>query len=214
MACSWFRQNGVVASRPPAGNASRWAAALDKGKGHEYKRCRNENNQVKITVPMKIIYRFLWLLIFTALGLVSCTSPEERINAQFDALPHVNSALLYQYGAAASSATGDCGGEFQHRWYGTAMSDQDVTNFYSDYFSDNGWSVRPEEVVEIWSREDDDGLYRIGVSVFTDPADISQEQGSYRLPTSVILEAAHDQTVYLVGMFYMTPYAAEKCFGH
>ena len=94
------------------------------------------------------------------------------------------------------------------------MSDQDVTNFYSDYFSDNGWSVRPEEVVEIWSREDDDGLYRIGVSVFTDPADISQEQGSYRLPASVILEAAHYQTVYLVSMFYMTPYAAEKCFEH
>ena len=25
VATSWFRQNGVVASRPPAGNASRWA---------------------------------------------------------------------------------------------------------------------------------------------------------------------------------------------
>ena len=26
VAPSWFRQNGVVSSRPPAGNASRWAA--------------------------------------------------------------------------------------------------------------------------------------------------------------------------------------------
>jgi hypothetical protein len=26
VASSWFRQNGVVSSRPPAGNASRWAA--------------------------------------------------------------------------------------------------------------------------------------------------------------------------------------------
>jgi hypothetical protein len=163
---------------------------------------------------MKIHYHFLWLLIFTVLGLVSCTSPEERINAQFDALPHVDSALLYQYGAAASSATGECGGDFQHRWYGTAISDRDVTKFYSTYLSDNGWSVRPEEVVEIWSREEDDGLYRIGVSVFTDPTDISHEQGSYRLPASVMLEAAHYQTVYLVSMFYMTPYATEKCFGH
>jgi len=25
VAWSWFRQNGVVLSRPPAGNASRWA---------------------------------------------------------------------------------------------------------------------------------------------------------------------------------------------
>jgi hypothetical protein len=26
VAGSWFRQSGVVSSRPPAGNASRWAA--------------------------------------------------------------------------------------------------------------------------------------------------------------------------------------------
>ena len=25
VAWSWFRQNGVVSSRPPAGNANRWA---------------------------------------------------------------------------------------------------------------------------------------------------------------------------------------------
>jgi hypothetical protein len=29
LAWSWFRQNGVVSSRPPAGNASRWAAERD-----------------------------------------------------------------------------------------------------------------------------------------------------------------------------------------
>jgi len=26
VASSWFRQSGVVSSRPPAGNANRWAA--------------------------------------------------------------------------------------------------------------------------------------------------------------------------------------------
>ena len=26
VAWSWFRQNAVISSRPPAGNASRWAA--------------------------------------------------------------------------------------------------------------------------------------------------------------------------------------------
>ena len=26
VACSWFRESGVVSSRPPASNANRWAA--------------------------------------------------------------------------------------------------------------------------------------------------------------------------------------------
>jgi hypothetical protein len=29
VAPSWFRQNDVIPSRPPAGNASRWAVAIE-----------------------------------------------------------------------------------------------------------------------------------------------------------------------------------------
>src|SRR5262245_8005252 len=129
-------------------------------------------------------------IIFAVLGLASCASPDERINTQFDNLPQADSTLLYKYGDASSSATGECSGVFQHRWYGTATSKGDVEKFYTDYLTDNGWSVWSGEAVEIWSQKESEGLYRIGVTVFTDPGDISQEQGSYQLPKTVWLEAS------------------------
>jgi hypothetical protein len=166
---------------------------------------------VKATVKIRYLS---WLILFMVLGLASCISPDERINAQFDTLPQQDSILLYKFGAASSSATGDCGGVFQHRWYGTAMIKEDVAKFYAEYLTDNGWSVWSGEAVEIWSRESDDGLYRTGVSIFADTGDISQEQGSYQLPATVLLEASKYQTVYLLSMTYSVPRVAERCFEH
>jgi hypothetical protein len=163
---------------------------------------------------MKIRYHFACLIMFMVLGLASCASPEERINAQFDTLPQLDSILLYEYGATSSSATGDCGGVFLHRWYGTATSKEDVAKFYTDYLTNNGWSVWSGEAVEIWSRESDDGLYRIGVTVFDDSGDISQEQGNYQLPAMGLLAASQQETVYLLSMTYTVPRVAKKCFGH
>jgi hypothetical protein len=140
--------------------------------------------------------------------------PEQRLMAKFDTLPSTDSTLLYEYGDTSSSATGQCIGIFQDYWYGTALSSEDVINLYSDYFSKNGWNIRPEEVVKIWSQETDDGLYRTVIDVFADQAVISQEQGYYRLPDSVLLEATHYQTVYLLSMTYMSPLAAKRCFGN
>jgi hypothetical protein len=159
------------------------------------------------------ISHFSWLIFFMVLGLASCTSPDERINAQFDTLPLQDSIFLYQYGAASSSATGDCGGVFQHRWYGTATSQEEIANFYADYLSDNGWSILPGEAVKIWSRSGSDGLYRTGVTIFADSADISQEQGSYQLPEKTLLSFTEYRTIYILSMTYMSPRMAEKCFG-
>jgi len=164
--------------------------------------------------PTKSRFSFFWLALLMVWILSACVSPEEHIKAQFDALPQTDSTLLYEYSASFSSATGDCAGVFMHRWHGTAMSKEDVAKFYTDYLTNHGWSIRSEEVVEIWSREDEDGLYRTGVSVFTDPRTISQEQGDYQLPETVLLETSQHPTVYLLSMTYMVPYAAKKCFGH
>ena len=163
---------------------------------------------------MKIRYNFVCLIMFMLLGLAACTSPDEHIDAQFKTLPQVDSTLLYEYGAAYSSATGDCGGRFQDRWYGTSMSAADVRKVFLDYISHNGWSIWPEEVVEIWSQEGKDGLYRMGMDVFSDPASISQQQADYKLPSSVLIDTTHYQTIYLLSMTYRSSYAAKKCFGH
>lgn len=163
---------------------------------------------------MRSGYNHFWLAIATALALTSCISPEKRLSAKFDTLPPVASTLLYEYSAVSSGASGECKGTFLHRWYGTALDAETVAKIYSDGFVDNGWSIRPEEVVEIWSTESEDGLYRAGLDAFADPTSISQEQGSYKLPDSVLLDAVHYQTVYLLHMVYMSPSAADKCFGH
>lgn len=163
---------------------------------------------------MKMRYHFICLIMCIGLGLAGCSSPDERIDAQFDTLPQVDSTLLYDYSAAYSSATGDCGGTFQDRWYGTSVSAEDVRNLYLDYLSRNGWSIWPEEVVEIWSQEGKDGLYRMGINIFSDPTSISQQQADYKLPSSVLIDATHYQTVYLLSMTYRSSYAAKKCFGH
>jgi len=162
---------------------------------------------------MKLRRDHFGLAIVTALVLTSCVSAEERLNAKFDTLPQVASTLLYEYGAVSSGATGECIGTSLHRWYGTTLDAKTVAKIYSDGFAENGWSIRPEEVVEIWSTEGEDGLYRVGLDVFADPAVISQEQGSYKLPDSVLYDAVRYQTVYLLSMVYMSPSAADKCFG-
>jgi len=157
---------------------------------------------------------FFWLALLTVWALSSCASPEERIKAQFDTLPQPDSTLLYEYGDASSSATGDCSGVFLHRWYGTAMNKEDVAKFYTDYLTNNGWSIWSGEAVEIWSREGKDGLYRTHIDIFTDPKTISQEQGNYQLPETVLMETSQHPTIYLLSMTYMVSRAAKKCFGH
>ena len=162
---------------------------------------------------MKSQYSSFQIVLIGVFLSASCVSAEERLQAKFDTLPRIDSTLLYDYGGVSSSATGDCSGSFRVHWYGIAMSTEDVIKFYSDYLTDNGWRVLPEEVVEIWSQDSDDGLYRMGVDVFTDPGAISQEQGSYKLPNSVLHKFVNYQTVYLLSMTYMYPSASKKCFG-
>ena len=155
----------------------------------------------------------LWITIILVFVLASCVSAEERLNSKFDTLPQIESTLMYDYSADYSGATGRCQGTFLDRWYGTGLDAETVSKIYSDGFSGKGWTIWPEEVVEIWSLEGDDGLYRARPSVFADPTSVSQEQGSYRLPDAVFRELSHYRTVYLISMTYRSSSAAKRCFG-
>lgn len=161
---------------------------------------------------MKPRYNSLWSAIVLVFMLTSCVSVEERLNSQFDALPKVDSTLIYEYSSVFSGATGRCKGTFLDRWYGTTLDAETVSKLYTDSFSKKGWNIWPEEVVDIWSLESNDGLYRVHLDVFADPASISQEQGSYRLSDLVSHELSRYQTVYLLGMTYMSSSEAKKCF--
>ena len=162
---------------------------------------------------MKSRYSSLWIAIFLVFVLASCVSVEERLNNKFDTLPEVESTLIYEYTDVFSGATGQCHGTFLVRWFGTDLDAETVLKLYSDAFSEQGWIIRPEDVVEIWSIEGDKGLYRAGSSAFADPTVISQEQGSYRLPDSVFRELPRYRTVYLITITYSSSSVVKRCFG-
>ena len=162
---------------------------------------------------MKPRYSSIWIVIFLVFVLTSCVSTEERLNNKFDTLPDVESTLIYEYTDVFSGATGQCHGTFMVRWFGTDLETQTVSKLYSDAFSEKGWVIWPEEVVEIWSIEGDNGLYRAGVSVYEDPTSISQEQGSYILPDSVFRELSRYRTVYLLSITYSSSSVVKRCFG-
>ena len=162
---------------------------------------------------MKSRYRYLLITIVLVFVLTSCVSAEERLNKKFDTLPEVESTLIYEYSDVFSGASGRCHGTFLDRWYGTELDAETVSKLYTDSFSEKGWTIWPEEVVEIWSLESNDGLYRVGLDVFTDLADISQQQDGYKLSESVFRELSHYRTVYLLGMTYRSSSVAKRCFG-
>lgn len=162
---------------------------------------------------MKSRSSLLWSAVVLVLVLTSCVSAEERLNSQFDALPRVASSLIYESSSEFSGATGQCKGTVLDRWYGTTLDAETVSILYTDSFSKKGWIIWPEEVVEIWSLASNDGLYRAHLDVFADPTSISQEQGSYRLSDTAFHEFAQYQTVFLLGITYMSSSEAKKCFG-
>jgi len=155
----------------------------------------------------------LWVTILLAFLLTSCVSAEERLNNKFDTLPEVESTLIYEYSDVFSGATGECHGTFLDRWFGTELDAETVSKLYSVAFSEKGWTIWPEEVVEIWSIEGDNGLYRAGLDVFADPTNISQQQADYRLSESVFRELSHYRTAYLLSMTYSSSSVVKRCFG-
>ena len=162
---------------------------------------------------MKTRYVSLSIFIVFLFLLTSCVSAEVRLNKKFETLPEVESILLYESSSIYSGATGRCKGTFMDRWYGTEQDAETISKLYSDAFSEKGWTIWPEDVVEIWSVESDNGLYRAGLDVFAEPTSVSQEQASYRLPDSVFREFSHYRTVYLISMTYRSSSVAKRCFG-
>jgi hypothetical protein len=162
---------------------------------------------------MKSYHKYLWTAVLLVFGLTSCVSAEERLNTKFDTLPEIDSTLVYEYSAEYSGATGGCTGTFLDRWYGTKLDAETVSELYSDSFLKDGWVIWPEDVVEIWSMESKDGLYRVDLDVFADPTHVSKQQYSYRLPDSDFRELSHYRTVYVLSMTYRSLSVARRCFG-
>lgn len=161
---------------------------------------------------MKLQREYLWMALVLISLLTSCTSDEERLSAQFDALPEVKSVLLYQHSSEFSGAAGRCKGTLLDRWYGTDLEPKIISELYEEHLLAKGWSIWPEEVVEIWSKEGENGLYRVHIDVFADPANISQQQGGYRFPDSEYAELSLHKTVYLLNVTYMSSSEATECF--
>jgi hypothetical protein len=156
--------------------------------------------------------KMLGILASLFLSLASCSSPEKQIQGEFDAFSSSNSTLLYEYEFTSSSATGDCGGMNIDRWYGSEVTYSDITKMYEDQLLEKGWTLWPEHVVRIWRKQTQAGLFSFYITAFTSKS-MANLRNEYKLPDSLLREAAQYSTGYLISIGYMSTFAAQRCFG-
>lgn len=161
---------------------------------------------------MKSNCKFAVLLASALLILASCSSAEEQIRTEFDTLSPPNSTLLYEYADTYSGATGDCAGMFIDRWYGSEIAYNDLVEMYEDQLWDEGWVLWPEDVVRIWRRQGQTGLFSLSIHDLPDEYK-GNPRGLYELPASFLHEAANYPTAYVISLRYMSNSAAKRCFG-
>ena len=157
-------------------------------------------------------YKVLGVLASLLLTMASCSSPEEEIRSEFDAFSSSNSTLLYEYKDSSSSATGDCAGMFIDRWYGSEVSYSDIVKMYEDQLPKRGWTLWPEDVVRIWRKQTQAGLFSWHIEAFAGES-TTDPQGEHELPDSFLREAANYSTVYVISVTYKGNFAAKRCFG-
>jgi hypothetical protein len=161
---------------------------------------------------IKLYIHRIGIALVVVFLLTSCISGKEHLKKKLDTLPNLKSTEIFTHSSEFSGATGRCKGTLLDTWYGTDLASEDILESYRNYFIKEGWAIWPDEVVEIWSLESSDGLYRIHIDAFTDPANIPQQQSSYTLPDSVSDELTRYKTVYLLNMTHMSSSNYKKCF--
>lgn len=164
---------------------------------------------MKVKLDYKI---FLGMLVGALLVLTSCRSAEEKIQAEVKSLSLPNSRLLYEYIDTYSGATGSCAGTFIDRWYGSETEYNSLIKVYEDQLLEDGWILWPEDVVRIWRKQSQRGLFSMHMQMLTSQ-DTSNPQGLYKLPESFWLEAANYPTIYVVSITYMDAVHTKHCFG-
>jgi len=118
VASSWFQQNGVIASRPPAGNASRWAFAQQSDPNVQDLKSIMKIKRIPLAFPLLLIIGVISLTIYACAEQnndLSCESllPESSskdVNTTFrvSAPPHINSfELADMIGLVVDNDSGD-----------------------------------------------------------------------------------------------------------
>lgn len=162
-------------------------------------------------MKVKLAYKtFLGVLVCIFLVLTSCRSTEEKIKAEVKTLSLPNSTLLYEFTDTYSGATGNCAGRFIDRWYGSETEYNNLIKVYEDQLLQEGWTLWPEDVVKIWRKQSQIGLFSIYTQTLTSQH-TSNPRGQYDLPESFWLEAANYPTVYVVSISYMDAVHTRRC---
>jgi len=82
LALAWFRQSGVVSSRPPAGNAHRWAACFFLEVGRWAKQEDHQRNVRSFRQPARFAQFLSWLCSVFARVLRRSSWSQSRVRAQ------------------------------------------------------------------------------------------------------------------------------------
>ncbi|NIW46904.1 MAG: hypothetical protein GWN30_19775 [Gammaproteobacteria bacterium] len=161
---------------------------------------------------MHFTHIILILLAGISMILTSCSSEQEKIQAEFNTNVLSNSTLLYEYTDTFSGATNNCAGTFIDKWYGSEDVYQDVVKLYDEHLLNTGWVLWPEDVGRIWRKQNRAGLFSLSMTTLTKKR-TTNPRGLYHLPDSLLLEAANYPTVYVISVRYMDAVHVKRCFG-
>ncbi len=92
------------------------------------------------------------------------------------------------------------------------MSYSDLVKMYEDRLLDKGWALWPEDVVRIWRKRTQMGLFSWHILAFSRES-MTNPQGEYKLPDSFLREVAKYPTAYVVSLTYMDNIHAKRCLG-
>ena len=162
---------------------------------------------------MNTNYKMIGFLVSLFLIIMSCQSNQDRIQTQLDAFSIPNSTLLHKHSGVSSSATGNCAGTFIDYWYGSDIPYNDIDIILENEFFGNRWGLWPEDVVRIWRKQTETGLFSLSKQVTTKENITNVSGGLYKLPDSLYHEVKNYSTIYIISLDYMASSNAKSCFG-
>ena len=160
---------------------------------------------------MKQKCKFVALISSMLVVLVACASSDNLIATEYKVLEYPKSTLIHTETFSTSGATGKCTGQANDWWYGTSEESNRLIDDFEKQLSENGWVTWPEDVTQIWRKENDNGLFTFSLFVFTNTEQIDPNRAYYNLSDSVLLDMNEHKTAYVITLSHMFSDDANRC---
>jgi hypothetical protein len=164
---------------------------------------------------MRELEKSVALLLCSTISLAACIAPGEKVEAlisqQLAVFEEPEGTLLFEESFTTSSATGECAGLVSDLWYGTNRSFAEIQRAYEGELEENDWEIWPEDVVEIWRKEERPGVYSFSISDHTN--DLDADQFYYSISDEALSRAMDFTTIYRARASFLYSWVAKRCYG-